>query len=97
MGLFVGIQIFANAGLATGAMLADETIEKTFVALGAIAMAIARLLVENFFHMGREGVSILDHRIRKIIGAHGRRKRAGGSLIVERGDIGEGLRPGSCG
>ena len=69
-------------------MLADEAIEKTFVALAAVAMAVARLLVQDFFHMGREGVGILNYRIREIIGAHGRGKRASGSFIVERRDVG---------
>ena len=92
MGLFVGIQIFANAGPTPCAVFADEAIEKAFMALTAIAMAVARLLVQNFFHMGGESVGILNYRIRKIIGAHGRRKRAGGSLVVERGDIVCGLR-----
>src|ERR1700686_3985499 len=50
--LFIGIQIFTNTDSATGAVFADEAIEKAFVALAAIAMAIARLLVENFFYMG---------------------------------------------
>ena len=58
-GLFVRIQIFADANSATGAVFADEAIEKAFVALAAIAMAVARLLVQNFFDMGREGVGIL--------------------------------------
>jgi hypothetical protein len=58
-GLFVRIQIFANADPASGAMFADEAIEKAFVALAAIAMAVARFLVQNFLHMGREGVGIL--------------------------------------
>src|ERR1700676_3015246 len=44
-GLFVGIQIFTNADPATGAMFADEAIEKAFMALAAIAMAVARFLV----------------------------------------------------
>src|ERR1700692_2203156 len=61
LGLFVGMKILADAGLATGAMLANEAIKKTFVALAAIAMAIARLLVENFFRVGREGVGILHY------------------------------------
>jgi len=78
-------------------MLADEAIEKALVALAAVAMAVARLLVQDFFHMGGEGVGILDHRIREIIGAHGRRKRAGGSFIVKRGDVGGGLRFGERG
>ena len=90
-GLFVRIQIFANADPATGAMFADEAIEKAFVALAAVAMAVARLLVKNFFHVGCEGVGVLHYRIRKIIGAHGRGKRASGSFVMERGYIGSGL------
>ena len=58
-GLFVRIQIFADANSATGAVFADEAIEKAFMALAAIAMAVARFLVQNFFHMGGEGVGIL--------------------------------------
>ncbi len=64
-------------------MLADETIEKTFMTLAAVAMAVARLLVQNFFNVSREGVGILDYRVGKIIRAHGRGKRAGGSLSSE--------------
>src|ERR1700730_1229825 len=58
-GLFIRIQIFANADPATGAVFADETIQKAFVALAAVAMAIARFLVQNFFDMSGEGVGIL--------------------------------------
>ena len=77
---------------AAGAMFADETVEKAFVALAAVAMAVARLLVENFFHVGREGVGILDYRIRKIVGAHGGGKRACGRLrLWNAGYIGSGL------
>ena len=57
--LFIGIQIFTNTDSATGAVFADEAIEKAFVALAAIAMAVARFLVQNFFDMGGEGVGIL--------------------------------------
>ena len=94
-GLFVGIQIFANAGFATGAVFADEAIEKAFVALAAIAMAIAGLLVKNLFHVRGESVGILHYRIRKIIRTHGGGKRTGGSLIVKRGNVARGLRSGS--
>jgi hypothetical protein len=58
-GLLVGIQIFAKADSATGAVFADEAIEKAFMTLAAIAMAVARFLVQNFFDMGGEGVGIL--------------------------------------
>ena len=58
-GLLVRVQIFAKANSTTGAVFADEAIEKTFMALAAIAMAVARFLVQNFFDMGGQGVGIL--------------------------------------
>ena len=58
-GLFVRIQIFADANSAAGAVFADKAIEKAFMALAAIAMAVARFLVQNFFHMDGKGVGIL--------------------------------------
>jgi hypothetical protein len=58
--LLVGIQIFAKADSATGAVFADEAIEKAFMALAAIAVAVARFLVQNFFDMSREGVGVLN-------------------------------------
>ena len=58
-GLFVGIQIFTNADPATSAVFADEAIEKALMPLAAIAMAVARFLVQNFFHLGGKRVGIL--------------------------------------
>ena len=78
-------------------MLADEAIEKAFVTLAAVAMAVTRLLVQDFFHMGCEGIGILNYRIREIFRAHGRRKRAGRSFIVESGNVGGVLRLGEWG
>ena len=57
--LFVGIDSFPNADIANGSMLAGEAIEQTPMPDAAIAMAIARLLIENAFHFGRKGVCIL--------------------------------------
>ena len=40
-------------------MLSGKAIEQTPMPDAAIAMAIARLLIENAFHFGRKGVCIL--------------------------------------
>jgi hypothetical protein len=81
--LFVGVQIFANANLATGAVFADETIEQTGMALAAVAMAIAGLLIQNFFDARGDGVGVLHYGIAKSVRAHGGGESACGSLIVE--------------
>jgi hypothetical protein len=72
-GLLGGVDIFAYADAATGAVFADEAIKKAFVALAAITVAVAGLLVQNFFDVAGEGIGILDYRVRKIIWTHGRR------------------------
>lgn len=97
-GLLVRIEVFANANLAAGAVFADEAVEQAGVSLAAVAVAIARFLVENFFDAGGRCVGVLHDRIGKSVGAHGGRERAGGRLRVEGrgGVVGVGLR-GSVG
>jgi hypothetical protein len=84
--LFIGVKIFAHANLAAGAMFADETIEQAAVTLAAVAMAIAGLLIQNFFDGGGHGVGILHHGIAKGVRAHGGGESACGSPVVEGGD-----------
>ena len=97
-GLLVGIEVFANANLATRAVFTDEAIEQAGVSLAAVAVAIARLLVQNFLDVGGDRVSVLHDGIGKSFGAHGGRESAGGRLRVEGWGgvvgVGVGLRVG---
>ena len=58
--LFVGVEIFTHADVAARAVFADETIEQAAMALALVTMAIAGLLVEDFFYPGRNRISIDD-------------------------------------
>ena len=66
-------------------MFADEAVEQAGVTLAAVAVAIARLLIENFFDAGGDGVSVLDDGIAKSVRSHGRGERAGGRFGVKSG------------
>lgn len=59
-GLLVGVEILPDADLATGAVFAGEAVQETGVPLTAIAVAIARLLIEDVFDTAGRSVSVLD-------------------------------------
>src|SRR6266852_9463054 len=56
--LFVGIEGFAHTDVAAGAVAAGEAIEQALVALTAIAMAVAGMLVKNFFDAAGDGIGV---------------------------------------
>src|SRR6266852_9382241 len=57
-GLFVGVEGFAHADVAAGAVAASEAVEQALVALAAVAMAIAGLLIENFLDAAGDGIGV---------------------------------------
>ena len=91
-GLFVGVESFADASSATGAVLAGETIEQAAVTLAAVTEAIAGLLVESFLGARGRGVGVFDHGIGEDVRAHGWRKKAVGRLrMIRRHGVGAGI------
>src|SRR5204863_4489690 len=81
-GLFIAVEIFVDANIASRAMFAGEAIEQAGVTLAAVAMAIAGLLIERLLDLGGDGVGILNHEIREKVGVHGRGKRTHRDLRV---------------
>ena len=65
LSLLVCVNPFPNADIANGSVLAREAIEQTSMPNAAIAMAVARLLVEDPLHLGSKGVSILHDGVFK--------------------------------
>src|SRR6267378_1726931 len=92
--LLVSVEVFADADVASGAVLAREAIEQAAVSLAAVAMAVAWLLVEGFLDSRRNRVGILHHRIAEELRIHGRGKRPRRTLRVKcrHGLFGPGLR-----
>src|SRR5580704_718098 len=68
-GLFVGVEGFALADVATGAVATGEAIEKAAVTLAAVTVAIAGLLVENFVDSCGDGVGVEN----ELVGVDGGR------------------------
>lgn len=66
--LFVAVEILIDARAANGTMLAGEAVEQTGVAMAAVAVAVARLLVERLLDFGGHRVGVLHHWICKEIG-----------------------------
>jgi hypothetical protein len=58
--LLVGIKCLAYADVAAGTVAASKTVEKAPVSLALVAVAVTRLLVENFFDAARDRVSVED-------------------------------------
>src|ERR1700687_1046187 len=56
--LFEGVERFAFANVAAGAVAADEAIEQGGVALALVAVAVARLLIESFANARGGGVGV---------------------------------------
>src|SRR6266850_4689251 len=92
--LVVSVEVFADANVASRAVFAGEAIEQAAMPLAAVAMAVARLLIECFFDAARNRVSILHNGIAEELRIHGRGERARRNLLVKRrhGTIGPGLR-----
>src|SRR5580704_153619 len=84
-GLFVGVEILLLADVASGAVPADKTVEQATVALAAIAVAIAGLLVEDFFRAAGNDVGVEGLNVGEDGGVHRRRQGICGALRMERG------------
>src|SRR6267142_2552058 len=93
--LFVSVEIFADADVASRAVFAGKAIEQAAMPLAAVAVAVTRLLVESFFDSRRNRVSILHEGIAEEVRIQSRGERGGRSLIVISGHrfSGPGLRP----
>src|SRR5215470_8126372 len=63
--LLVGVQSFLLADVAAGTVAADEAVQQTAVSAAAIAVTIAGLLVEDFFHAARDDVGIEGELVRE--------------------------------
>src|SRR5258705_3414563 len=61
--LFIGVQRFSHADIAHRSVRTGEAIQQTAVAVRAIAMAVARLLVQNFLYLRCRCVSVFYHGI----------------------------------
>ena len=61
--LFITVEILVDADVTSRAVLAGETIEKAIVALAAVAMAIARFLIQRFLDFPGQSVCVLHHGI----------------------------------
>ncbi len=83
--LLVRVKAFPDAHIAAGGMFAGKAIEQAAVSLAAIAMAIARLLIEDFFDPRGNSISVLHHYIREQRGTQRRRERPLRSRGVKRG------------
>src|SRR5437016_10249520 len=79
-GLFIAVEIFVDANVASRAVFAGEAIEQAGVPLAAVTMAIAGLLIERLLDLRCDSIRILNHGIREKVGVHGRRKRTPGDL-----------------
>src|SRR6266849_8620643 len=86
VGLFVGVEGLAHADVTAGAVAAGEAIEQALVALTAIAMAVAGLLVKNFFDAAGDGIGVEHFEIGEERRLHGGRQDVFGSFGVEGGD-----------
>ncbi len=64
-GQLVGIEIFVDAGAASGSVLAGKAIQEALVPLATVAMAIARLLVERLLDFCSDGIGVLHYRVGK--------------------------------
>ena len=64
--LFIGIDRLTHADPASGAVRAGKTILQALVALASVAMAIARLLVENPLDPCGQDVRILYHHVGEL-------------------------------
>src|ERR1700674_2730979 len=71
VGLFIGVESFADARSAGGAVLAGEAIEQAAMTLAAVAVAIAGLLIESFLDARGQGIGVSDDGIGEEVGAHG--------------------------
>ena len=56
--LLVGVKGFRHADVAAGTMTADKAVEQAAMTLALIAVAVARLLIENFLDAPGYGVGI---------------------------------------
>lgn len=90
VGLLVGIERFADADVAGGAMAADEAVEQAGVALVLVAVAVAGLLVEDAAGATGDEIGVADEGFAKECGAHRRGERAPGEGGVVGGDAGVG-------
>ena len=70
LGLLVAVKRFTYANVAARAVLAHKAIEQAAVPLAAVAVAVAGLLVKNFFTECRHSVSVLHDGVAKLIGVH---------------------------
>lgn len=83
---FVGIESFLDAGFTARTVTADEAVEQAAMPLAAVAMAVARLLVQNFFHAPGGEVSVRNDFVGIKRWIHSGRKRPARRLRVECGD-----------
>lgn len=81
--LFVGVEIFGDADVASGAVFAGKAIEQAAVALAAVAVAVARLAVKGLLDPGGDGVRILDDWIGEEVRIHRCGRLALGSLRMK--------------
>src|ERR1700740_1060648 len=85
--LLVRIKRFVDAGAAPRPVAAGEAIKQTAMAVAAVAMAVARFLVQNFLHATRSRVGIENQLVCVDRRRHGRGKFALGRLRVESGHV----------
>src|SRR5712671_1589872 len=73
--LLVGIKTFADTNIAARRMFAGKAIEQAAVSLAAVAMAIARLLIQDFLDAHGNGIRVLHHDAGEQRGTERRGKR----------------------
>ena len=80
------VEILTLANPAFHRMLAYKTIEQAPVTLAAVAVTIARLLIENFLDTSRDAVGILCNGVGEERRAQGGGQGSGGHGSVKRGN-----------
>src|SRR5712664_4015238 len=92
--LLVGVEIFADADVASCAVFVGKAIEQAAMPLAVVAVAVTRLLVKSFLDSRCCRVSILHEGIAEEVRIQSRGERGGRSLIVISGHrfSGPGLR-----
>src|SRR5215831_14381077 len=69
--LFVSVDPLSNADIANRGVLTDETVEQALVSDAAVAVTVARLLVQDSLDLGGERIGILHEGVFKQSRSHG--------------------------
>jgi hypothetical protein len=82
-GLLVGIKIFRHTDVAVRAVFAGKTIKQAAMSLALVAVAVAGLLIEKFFDVRSDAISVLHDVIRKQLRVKSIGKRSPWNLGVK--------------